>query len=93
VAQLIIDTSGYLAGTAGAHPLHDTVLKLLGSVRQPPVVSPMVMAEIDYMVLDKVGAARELDVIRRSDQRRDFDALRAASTRVVMGVGEKPARR
>jgi uncharacterized protein len=63
VAQLIIDTSGYLAGTADAHPLHDAVLKLLGSVRQPPVVSPMVIAEIDYMVLDKVGVARELDVI------------------------------
>jgi predicted nucleic acid-binding protein len=63
VAQLIIDTSGYLAGTAGAHPLHDTVLQLLGSVRLPPVVSPMVIAEIDYLVLDKVGVARELDVI------------------------------
>jgi hypothetical protein len=62
-AQLIIDTSGYLAGTVGTHTLHDTVLKLLGSVRQPPVVSPMVIAEIDYTVLDKVGTARELDVI------------------------------
>jgi len=63
VAQLIIDTSGYLAGTATAHPLHDTVLKLLSSARQPPVVSPMVIAEIDYLVLDKAGVDRELDVI------------------------------
>jgi predicted nucleic acid-binding protein len=63
VAQLIIDTSGYLAGTASAHPLHDTVLKILGSVRQPPVISPFVIAEIDYMVLDKAGVARELAVI------------------------------
>ena len=63
MAQLIIDTSGYLAGTAAAHPFHGAVLKLLGSVRQPPVVSPMVIAEIDYMVLDKAGVARELDVI------------------------------
>ncbi len=63
MAQLIIDTSGYLAGTAAAHPLHDTVLKVLGGVRQPPVVSPLVIAEIDYMVLDKAGVARELDVI------------------------------
>lgn len=63
MAQLIIDTSGYLAGTAPAHPLHDTVLKILGSVRQPPVVSPMVIAEVDYMVLDKAGVERELDVI------------------------------
>ena len=63
MAQLIIDTSGYLAGTATAHPLHGTVLKLLSSARQPPVVSPMVIAEIDYLVLDKAGVDRELDVI------------------------------
>jgi predicted nucleic acid-binding protein len=63
VAHLIIDTSGYLAGMAVTHPMHDAVLKVLGSARQPPVVSPLVMAEIDYMVLDKAGAARELDVI------------------------------
>jgi predicted nucleic acid-binding protein len=63
VAQLIIDTSGYLAGTAALHPLHDTVLKILGSVRQPPIISPLVIAEIDYMVLGKAGVARELDVI------------------------------
>jgi uncharacterized protein len=63
VAQLIIDTSGYLAGMAAAHPLHDTVLEILGSVRQPPVISPMVIAEIDYMVLDKTGVASELAVI------------------------------
>jgi predicted nucleic acid-binding protein len=63
VAQLIIDTSGYLAGTAARHPLHNAVLKVLGSARQPPVISPLVIAEIDYMVLDKAGVAKELDVI------------------------------
>jgi predicted nucleic acid-binding protein len=63
VAQLIVDTSGYLAGTAVMHPMHDAVLKILGSARQPPVISPLVIAEIDYMVLDKAGVARELDVI------------------------------
>ena len=63
MAQLIIDTSGYLAGTAVTHPMHDAVLKILGSTRQPPVISPLVIAEIDYMVLDKAGVARELDVI------------------------------
>lgn len=63
MAQLIIDTSGYLAGTAARHPLHNAVLKVLGSARQPPVISPLVIAEIDYMVLDKAGVAKELDVI------------------------------
>jgi predicted nucleic acid-binding protein len=39
------------------------VLNILGSVRQPPVVSPMVIAEIDYLVLDKAGVDMELEVI------------------------------
>jgi uncharacterized protein len=63
VAQLIIGTSGYLAGTVPGHQLNDAVLGILRGVRQPPVVSPLVIAEIDYMVLDKTGVARELDVI------------------------------
>ncbi|HTZ26690.1 MAG TPA: VapC toxin family PIN domain ribonuclease [Streptosporangiaceae bacterium] len=63
MAQLIIDTSGYLAGMVAAHPLHERVLEILHSARRPPVISPMVIAEIDYMVLDKAGVARELDVI------------------------------
>jgi len=63
VAQLIIDTSGYLAGTVAAHPLHERVLEILHSAGRPPVISPMVIAEIDYIVLDKAGVARELDVI------------------------------
>ncbi len=63
MARLIIGTSGYLAGTAAKHPLHDAVLKILVSARQPPVISPLVIAEIDYMVLDKAGVARELAVV------------------------------
>ncbi|MGH3286994.1 MAG: hypothetical protein ACRDPD_20310 [Streptosporangiaceae bacterium] len=46
MAQLIIDTSGYLAGTAAKHPFHDAVLKILGSARQPPVISPLVIDDM-----------------------------------------------
>lgn len=63
MAQLIIDTSGYLAGAVVKHPLNDAVLEILGSASQPPVISPLVIAEIDYIVLDRAGVARELDVI------------------------------
>lgn len=64
MARLIVDTSGYLAGTATKHPLHDAVREVLrDSGGEPPVVSPLVLAEIDYMVLDKVGVAQELAVI------------------------------
>ena len=63
MGRLIIDTSGYLAGTAARHPLSDVVQDILRTVTEPPVVSALVLAEIDYMVLDRVGVDQELAVI------------------------------
>jgi predicted nucleic acid-binding protein len=63
VGRLIIDTSGYLAGTAAKHPLSEAIREILRTAAEPPVVSPLVLAEIDYMVLDKAGVAQELAVI------------------------------
>lgn len=63
MGRLIIDTSGYLVGTAAKHPLSAAVREILGLVTEPPVLSPLVLAEIDYIVLDKVGVAQELAVI------------------------------
>jgi uncharacterized protein len=63
VGRLIIDTSGYLAVTAAKHPLSETIRDILSRATKPPVVSPLVLAEIDYMVLDKVGVDQELAVI------------------------------
>jgi predicted nucleic acid-binding protein len=63
MGRLIIDTSGYLAGTAAKHPLSEAIREILRTAAEPPVVSPLVLAEIDYMVLDKAGVAQELAVI------------------------------
>ncbi len=61
--RLIVDTSGYLVAATGKHPLHADVLDVLSRIEQPPIVSPFVMAEIDYLVLDKAGVAQEIEVI------------------------------
>jgi predicted nucleic acid-binding protein len=63
VARLIIDTSGYLAGVFAKHPEHAVVRQVLADADQPPVLSPLVVAEIDYMVLDARGVEQELAVI------------------------------
>ena len=63
MARLIIDTSGYLVSTIEKHPLHSAVRDVLAGVDQPPVVSPLVFAEIDYLVLDKAGVEMEIAVI------------------------------
>ena len=63
MARLILDTSGYLAGLNVKHPLHGAVNRVLTGLDQPPVVSPMVFAEIDYLVLTTLGVDAELTVI------------------------------
>ncbi|SNQ49046.1 Ribonuclease VapC26 [Frankia canadensis] len=63
MGRLIVDTSGYLAGTAARHPLCGAIQSILRAVMEPPVISPFVIAEIDYMVLAKVGVAQELAAI------------------------------
>lgn len=63
MSRLIVDTSGYLVGASATHPLRSQVISLLNEADQPPVVSPLVIAEIDYLVLDKLGVPRELAVI------------------------------
>ena len=63
MGRLIIDTSGYLAGAAAKHPLSEAIRGILSRASEPPVVSPLVIAEIDYMVLNKVGIDQELAVI------------------------------
>jgi uncharacterized protein len=84
VTRLIIDTSGYLVGSIAGHPLRQQVLDILSRADQPPIVSPLVIAEIDYMVLDKAGVGRELAVIDDLTQGAydipdvDVDDLRAA---------------
>ena len=47
MGRLIVDTSGYLAGTAARHPQSDVIQDILRTVTEPPVVSPLVLAEID----------------------------------------------
>jgi hypothetical protein len=63
VARLILDTSGYLVSINPRHPDRDAVRRVLASVDEPPVLSPMVLAEIDYMVLTRLGVDQETAVI------------------------------
>lgn len=63
MTRLVVDTSGYLIAATASHPQQARVLDVLERAELPPIVSPLVMAEIDYLVLDKAGVSHELDVI------------------------------
>lgn len=61
--MIIADTSGLLALFNRAEPEHAEVRGLIARSDEPMVVSPYVVAEVDYLVATRVGVAAELDVL------------------------------
>jgi predicted nucleic acid-binding protein len=60
---IIADTSGLLALFNRAEPEHAQVREIVARFDGPLVVSPYVVAEIDYLVATRVGVAAELEVL------------------------------
>lgn len=62
--MIIADTSGLLAAFNSAEPDHAAVVEvLLAAADEPLVVSPYVIAELDYLVATRLGVAAELTVL------------------------------
>ncbi|MCL2489564.1 MAG: PIN domain-containing protein [Propionibacteriaceae bacterium] len=61
---MIIDTSVLLAFFHPKESSHKAVSDLLGQADEPLIVSPYVIAELDYLVLTRLGVNNELKVIR-----------------------------
>jgi predicted nucleic acid-binding protein len=61
---VIVDTSALLAFFDRDEPDHDAVSALLAAPGEPLVVSPFVVAELDYLVASRLGVSAELDVLR-----------------------------
>jgi predicted nucleic acid-binding protein len=60
---IIADTSGLLALFNAREPRHDDVRKAVERDRDPMVVSPYVMAEVDSLVATRLGVDAELRVL------------------------------
>lgn len=61
---MIVDTSALLAFVDTDEPDHKTVSAVLGEATEPLVVSPYVVAELDYLVASRLGVSAELAVLR-----------------------------
>ncbi|HVF18797.1 MAG TPA: PIN domain-containing protein [Mycobacteriales bacterium] len=61
---MIADTSGLLAYYNAAEPAHQRVKAAVESAVEPLVVSPFVVAELDYLLAARVGVDAELAVLR-----------------------------
>lgn len=62
--MIIADTSGLLALFNRNEPEHTQVRELVGALDAPMVVSPYVVAEIDYLVATRLGVAAEMEVLK-----------------------------
>lgn len=62
--MIICDTSGLVAAYGADQARQGEVLKVLRGNRQPLVLSPFVLAELDYLVLSRAGTASELKVLK-----------------------------
>ena len=62
--MILADTSGLLALFNQREPRHHDVRSALTHVRAPIVVSPYVVAELDYLVGRRIGMAAQLAVLR-----------------------------
>lgn len=60
---MIVDTSALLAFFDRAEPQHQAVVEVLGSSDELLVVSPYVLAEVDYLVATRHGITAELAVL------------------------------
>jgi uncharacterized protein len=61
---VIVDTSALLAYFDANEPDHDSVAAVIEESNEPLVVSPYVIAELDYLVATRVGVDAELAVLR-----------------------------
>ena len=60
---LILDSSGLLAAIDEHQEDHAVARVAFESVRGPSLVSPFVLAELDYMVMTRMGRKRELALL------------------------------
>jgi predicted nucleic acid-binding protein len=60
---LIIDTGGLLSVLDGNQDDHDLFLEAVRSALGPLLISPLVLAELDHLVLDRYGRQAELAAI------------------------------
>lgn len=61
---MIVDTGALLAFFDTDEPDHQAVSAVLAGATEPLVVSPYVVAELDYLVASRLGVSAELAVLR-----------------------------
>lgn len=60
---IVLDTSGLLAAVDSSQRFHDAAREVLGGAVEPLILSPFVLAELDYLLATRVGAGAQLALL------------------------------
>lgn len=86
--MILLDTSGLLAALDVSQRHHAEAAGSLAAARPPLIVSPFVLAELDYLVLSRVGAAARAsllaEVARGAYRLAPFDNADVARAEVIV---------
>lgn len=86
--MLVLDTSGLLAAIDAGQRLHPGAREALETAAPPFLLSPFVLAELNYLLATTVGAGAEIalidEVVRGAYRLEAFTALDIAEARSVM---------
>jgi uncharacterized protein len=80
---IVLDTSGLLAALDAAQRRHAAAREVLAADPGPLLLSPFVLAELDYLLMDRVGPRAELALLD--------EVARGAYDLVPIGVDEVAA--
>lgn len=88
--MIIIDTSGLLAALDGRQRHHRPARKALQGEKGPLVLSPFVLAELDYLVTNRIGVAAELALLAQvGDGAYELASFDADDVRTAAGIVEQ----
>lgn len=88
--MIVADTSGLLALYNEREPAHGRVAEIVRAQREPLVVSPYVVAEVDYLIATRLGVEAELAVLRElAGGAYDLPAVDAALLAAITQVIER----
>lgn len=86
--MILLDTSGLLAALDESQRWHADCARVLAAAVEPLVLSPFVLAELDYLLCTRVGAAAQLalldEVVAGAYRLEPFGADDVESARTVI---------
>lgn len=66
--MIVLDTSGLLAAIDSSQRLHEAARGVLERAAGPAILSPFVLAELDYLLATRVGVAAELALLEEVER-------------------------